>query len=136
MVSLKRVCGVTGAGTPKGKLPWGPLGPSVMLFVMPAPEDQGTPGSGQGLCLEDLSCFWDKVSRADRGLPLADPFYGEQDIRPWDTHVACPLSSCVFCYLIIIGLCYGFYLMVLTFIGAIIQCLLYIKHMDQNLIIS
>lgn len=42
---------------------------------------------------------------------------------------------CVF-YLKIAGLCYAFYLIILTFIGAIIQCLLYIKHMDQILIIS
>lgn len=42
---------------------------------------------------------------------------------------------CVFC-LKIAGLCYAFYLTILTFIGAIIQCLLYIKHMDQILIIS
>lgn len=39
-------------------------------------------------------------------------------------------------YLTIAVLCYAFYLIILTVIGAIIQCLLYIKHMDHILIIS
>lgn len=51
-------------------------------------------------------------------------------------HRRLPAAELCVSYLTIAGLCYAFYLIILTFIGAIIQCLLYIKHMDHILIIS
>ena len=50
--------------------------------------------------------------------------------------VASPAAKlCVF-FLTMAGLCRAFYLIILTFIGALIPCLLYIKRMDHILIIS